>query len=225
TRGVAVERGIEGIVLLRKFENPSRTIRNVYEKVAELNEKILPPGIKIVPFYDRTELVELTLRTVAKTLLEGTAVVMVVLTLLLGGWRPALISALAIPFALLFAFLVMHQVGLAANLLSLGAIDFGIIVDATIVMVEAMVRGVHQAGGADVRNSIRAAVVGVRKQIFFSIVIIILALLPVLTLERVEGRLFGPMAWTLVFAIGGSLIYALTLAPVERKSVVSTAIL
>ncbi|MDW8334199.1 MAG: CusA/CzcA family heavy metal efflux RND transporter, partial [Bacteroidia bacterium] len=214
TRGVAVERGIEGIVLLRKFENPSRTIRNVYEKVAELNEKILPPGIKIVPFYDRTELVELTLRTVAKTLLEGTAVVMVVLTLLLGGWRPALISALAIPFALLFAFLVMHQVGLAANLLSLGAIDFGIIVDATIVMVEAMVRGVHQAGGADVRNSIRAAVVGVRKQIFFSIVIIILALLPVLTLERVEGRLFGPMAWTLVFAIGGSLIYALTLAPV-----------
>ncbi len=214
TRGVAVNRGVEGIVLLRKFDNPSRTVENVYQKIDELNKRILPKGVKVVPFYDRTELVDLTLKTVTTTLLEGMTVVMVVLTLLLGSWRAALISAMAIPFALLFAFLAMYIAGIPANLLSLGAIDFGIIVDATIVMVEAIVRAIHHGKGENLSSLIRSAGTGVRKQIFFSIVIIVLALLPILTLERVEGRLFAPMAWTLVFAIVGSLIYSLTMAPV-----------
>ena len=210
--------GIEGIVLLKKFENPSRTMVNVYEKVEELNNVILPPGIKVQTFYDRTELVALTVHTVAKTLLEGILVVLIVLTLLLGNWKAAVISALAIPFSLLFAFICMYLYGIPANLLSLGAIDFGIIVDASVVMVEAIFRNIAFATEADRKGGINAIVIRssreVQKQILYTVLIITVALLPMFTLQRVEGRLFSPMAWTLSFAIIGSMIYSMTLVPV-----------
>ncbi len=207
--------GVEGIVLLRKFENPSLTIDNVYVKIKELNDSILPDGVRIEPFYDRTELVSLTIHTVVKTLLEGTTVVLLVLRFFLGSWRAAILSSLAIPFSLLFAFLCMRIAGIPANLLSLGAIDFGIIVDASIVMMEGIFRGlVKNKGSSSLKETIRLAAVDVQTQIFFAVLIIILALLPILTLQRVEGRLFSPMAWTLSFAILGSLIYSLTALPV-----------
>lgn len=218
SNGTSKNMGIEGIVLLKKFENPSKTMLNVYDKVDELNNVILPKGIKIQTFYDRTELVTLTIQTVAKTLLEGILVVLIILTLLLGNWRAAIISALAIPFSLLFAFICMYLYGIPANLLSLGAIDFGIIVDASVVMVEAIFRNITFATEADKKNGIDSIVVRsareVQKQILYTVMIITVALLPMFTLQRVEGRLFSPMAWTLTFAILGSMIYSLTMVPV-----------
>ena len=218
TNGTSKSMGIEGIVLLKKFENPSKTMLNVYDKVEELNSVILPKGIRIQTFYDRTELVSLTIHTVAKTLLEGILVVLIILTVLLGNWRAAIISALAIPFSLLFAFICMYLYGIPANLLSLGAIDFGIIVDASVVMVEAIFRNIAFATEADRKSGIEAIVIRsareVQKQILYTVVIIIVALLPMFTLQRVEGRLFSPMAWTLTFAIAGSMIYSITMVPV-----------
>ncbi len=218
SRGVSKNMSIEGIVLLKKYENPSRTIINVYNKVNELNSIILPKGIRVQTFYDRTELVKLTVHTVAKTLMEGMLVVLVVLTLLLGNWRAASISALAIPFSLLFAFICMYFSGVPANLLSLGAIDFGLIVDASVVMVEAIFRNLNLAPTFEQENRLQNVVIHswreVQRQIFYTIIIIIVALLPMFTLQRVEGRLFSPMAWTLTFAILGSMIYSLTLVPV-----------
>jgi heavy metal efflux system protein len=218
SNGTSKSMGIEGIVLLKKFENPSKTMLNVYEKVEELNTVILPKGIRIQTFYDRTELVSLTVHTVAKTLLEGILVVLLVLTVLLGNWRAAVISALAIPFSLLFAFICMYLYGIPANLLSLGAIDFGIIVDASVVMVEAIFRNIAYASETDRKNGIDAIVIRsareVQKQILYTVLIITVALLPMFTLQRVEGRLFSPMAWTLSFAILGSMIYSLTMVPV-----------
>lgn len=210
--------GIEGLVLLKKFENPSKTMLNVLEKVDELNSVILPKGVKIQTFYDRTELVTLTVHTVAKTLIEGMIVVLVILTLLLGNWRAAALSALAIPFSLLFAFICMYFIGIPANLLSLGAIDFGIIVDASVVMVEAIFRNIANNSKGEGSDTIIQIVVRaakeVQKQLLFTILIIIVALLPMFTLQRVEGRLFSPMAWTLSFAILGSLVYSIFLVPV-----------
>ena len=209
---------IEGIVLLKKFENPSRTMVNVMAKVDELNNDILPKGIKLKTFYDRTELVNLTIHTVAKTLIEGILIVLLILTLMLGNWKAAVISAIAIPFSLLFAFICMYLIGIPANLLSLGAIDFGIIVDAAVVMVEAIFRKISQTATLDKEDGIKNIIIrsarDIQRQIFFTVIIIIVALLPMFTLQRVEGRLFSPMAWTLSFAILGSMIYSLTLVPV-----------
>ena len=217
-RGVSKNMSIEGIVLLKKYENPSRTIVNVYDKVNELNNIILPKGIRVQTFYDRTELVKLTVNTVAKTLIEGMLVVLLVLTLLLGNWRAAFISALAIPFSLMFAYICMYFSGVPANLLSLGAIDFGLIVDASVVMVEAIFRNLSFAPSSGGKNGLQNIVIRasreVQQQILYTIIIIIVALLPMFTLQRVEGRLFSPMALTLSFAILGSLIYSLTLVPV-----------
>ncbi len=217
-RGISKSQSIEGIVLLKKYENPSRTMLNVYDKVKELNSGLLPPGVTVQTFYDRTELVSLTIHTVAKTLLEGMLVVLLVLTILLGNWRAAMISALAIPFSLLFAFICMYLSGVPANLLSLGAIDFGLIVDASVVMVEAIFRYISNASDFEKERGIKSIVIrsarSVQRQILYTVVIIIVALLPMFTLQRVEGRLFSPMAWTLSFAILGSLVYAITMVPV-----------
>ena len=217
-RKVSKNMGIEGLAVLKKYSNPSVTMRNIYEKVDEINE-ILPKGIKLVTFYDRTELVDLTVHTVAKTILEGIIIVLLILTLLLGNWRAALTSALAIPFSLLFAFICMYLSGIPANLLSLGAIDFGLIVDASVVMIEAIFRNicfanVRNAEHPGIKNVIIHSSREVQKQILFTIFIIILALLPMFTLQRVEGRLFSPMAYTLSFAILGSMIYSITMVPV-----------
>ena len=209
---------IEGIILMRRGENPSEVLKGIKEAVAELNSTRLPPGVRIVPIYDRTDLVDNTLHTVSHTLLEGLIIVVAVLFLFLGSVRAALLTAVTIPLSLLFAFICMHFTGIPANLLSLGALDFGIIVDGTLVMVEHIVHIVGERQKAPRREgvlgAIRDAALEVERPIFFSLAIIIAAYLPLFTLERVERRLFTPMAFTVCYALLGSLLLALTLIPV-----------
>src|SRR5262249_41362360 len=168
--------------------------------------------------YDRTDLVNNTLHTVAHTLLEGLVIVVAVLFLFLGSVRAALLTALTIPLSLLFAFACMHFTGIPANLLSLGALDFGIIVDGTLVMVEHIVHVLSERRQKQkqlgVLDAVRAAALEVERPIFFSLLIIICAYIPLFTLERVERRLFTPMAYTVCFALIGSMLLALTLVPV-----------
>jgi cobalt-zinc-cadmium resistance protein CzcA len=213
--------GVEGIVLMRRGENPSDILQGIHEAVEDLNANRLPKGVKITGIYDRTELVQNTLGTVTHTLLEGLVIVITVLFLFLGSVRAALLTALTIPLSLLFAFVCMKFTGIPANLLSLGALDFGIIVDASLVMVEHIVHTMetrrqkghlHHANG--VIAAIRDAALEVERPIFFSLVIIIAAYIPLFTLERVERRLFTPMAFTVCYALLGSMIIALTLVPV-----------
>ena len=212
--------GVEGIVLMRRGENPSEVLKAVKAAVEDLNENRLPRGVAIRPIYDRTDLVENTLRTVSHTLLEGLLIVVLVLFLFLGSVRAALLTAITIPLSLLFAFICMHFSGIPANLLSLGALDFGIIVDATLVMVEHVLHTIHtrQHGKAltpaQVTAAIRDAALEVERPIFFSLMIIIAAYLPLFTLERVERKLFTPMAFTVCYALLGSMLLALTLIPV-----------
>nr|MCU0228522.1 CusA/CzcA family heavy metal efflux RND transporter [Bryobacterales bacterium] len=207
--------GVEGIVLMRRGENPTEVLKQLHEAVDDVNRTRLPPGVKLVPIYDRTDLVDNTLRTVSHTLLEGLIVVTLVLLFFLGSVRAALLTALTIPLSLLFAFVCMHVVGIPANLLSLGAIDFGIIVDGSLVMVEHILHRLHERKGSsqDAFTTIRDAAFEMEKPIFFSMVIIISAYLPLFTLERVEQRLFTPMAYTVCFALLGALLIALTLIP------------
>jgi cobalt-zinc-cadmium resistance protein CzcA len=207
---------VEGIVAMRRGENPSETLRGIREAVEELNAGGLPPGVRIRPIYDRTELVNNTLHTVSRTLTEGLAVVLFVLLFFLGSLRAALLTALIIPLSLLFAFLAMRLFGITASLLSLGAIDFGIIVDGTLVMVERMLRGLQPRNGHRSEESTAAlcdAALLVQRPIVFSLIILITAYLPLFMLQRVERRLFMPMAFTIVAALVGSLLFTLTLVP------------
>jgi cobalt-zinc-cadmium resistance protein CzcA len=213
--------GVEGIVLMRRGENPSVVLQGIKQAVDELNSTWLPDGIKMVPIYDRTDLVHNTLQTVTHTLLEGLLIVVAVLFLFLGSVRAALLTALTIPLSLLFAFVCMHFSGIPANLLSLGALDFGIIVDGTLVMVEhivSMLEERQQSGAAKhpggILRAIQDAALEVERPIFFSLIIIIAAYIPLFTLERVERRLFTPMAFTVCYALLGSMLLALTLIPV-----------
>jgi len=209
---------VEGIVLMRRGENPSQVLRGIHEAVDELNSNGLPQGVKIVPIYDRTDLVNNTLHTVQHTLLEGLVIVIAVLFIFLGSVRAALLTAVTIPLSLLFAFVCMHFSGIPANLLSLGALDFGIIVDGTLVMVEHIVHtlDVRRATRSQepVLDTIREAALEVERPIFFSLLIIVAAYIPLFTLERVERRLFTPMAFTVCYALLGSMLIALTLIPV-----------
>ena len=210
---------VEGIVLMRRGENPSEVLEGIHEAVDELNHAGLPAGVKMVPIYDRTDLVNNTLHTVTHTLLEGLVIVLVVLFLFLGSVRAALLTAITIPLSLLFAFICMHFTGIPANLLSLGALDFGIIVDGTLIMVEHIVHALEVApiGPRDsdsVLDTIRDAALEVERPIFFSLLIIVAAYIPLFTLERVERRLFTPMAFTVCYALFGSMLIALTLIPV-----------
>ena len=216
-----VSGGVEGIVLMRRGENPSEVLKSIKTAVDELNTAALPPGVRLSPIYDRTDLVDNTLTTVSHTLLEGLTIVVFVLFLLLGSVRAALLTAVTIPLSLLFAFVCMHFSGIPANLLSLGAIDFGIIVDATLVMVEHILHTLHDRehrrtlvseGGA--LGAIRDAALEVERPIFFSLLIIISAYIPLFTLQRVERKLFTPMAFTVSYALLGSMLLALTLIPV-----------
>jgi cobalt-zinc-cadmium resistance protein CzcA len=212
--------GVEGIVLMRRGENPSDILKGIHEAVDDLNETRLPAGVKLTAIYDRTDLVQNTLGTVSHTLMEGLVIVVAVLFLFLGSVRAALLTAITIPLSLLFAFVCMKFSGIPANLLSLGALDFGIIVDASLVMVEHVVhllevrrhKGDPAADG--VIGTIREAALQVERPIFFSLLIIISAYIPLFTLERVERRLFTPMAFTVCYALLGSMILALTLVPV-----------
>jgi len=210
--------GVEGIVLMRRWENPSEVLQAVHAAVDELNGSRLPPGVRIVPIYDRTSLVGSTLRTVSRVLLEGFVIVVTVLLVFLLSVRAALLTALVIPLSLLFAFVCMRVAGVSLSLLSIGAIDFGIIVDATIVMVERIVHEVARrrdepGASGDLVGAVRGAARAVQRPILFSLLIIIAAYIPLLTLERVERRLFTPMAMTVCFALLGSLLLSLTLVP------------
>lgn len=213
--------GVEGIVLMRRGENPSEVLDGIKAAVEDLNETKLPPGAKISPIYDRTDLVDNTLRTVVHTLIEGLVIVVLVLFLFLGSARAALLTAITIPLSLLFAFICMHFSGIPANLLSLGALDFGIIVDATLVMVEHILHTIHEReqhgglhGSHGIVAAVRDAALEVERPIFFSLLIIISAYIPLFTLQRVERKLFTPMAFTVCFALLGSMLLALTLIPV-----------
>jgi cobalt-zinc-cadmium resistance protein CzcA len=207
---------VEGIVLLRKGANADETLAAIHEKVKELNEQILPAGVKVVPMLDRSDLLHLTTHTVLHNLTEGIVLVLVILFFFLGNIRGAFIVALTIPFALLFAAICLDLNSIPANLLSLGALDFGMVVDGSVVIIENVVR--HFGLTADSQKTplqrIRDAVTEVIRPVFFARAIIIAAYLPIFTLESVEGRLFKPMAWTVCFALLGGLIFSLIIAPV-----------
>ncbi len=207
---------VEGIVLLRKGAESESTLAGIHEKVKELNEHLLPPGVKIVPHLDRSDLLHYTTHTVLHNLTEGIILVAVILFIFLGNIRGAFIVALTIPFSLLFASICLDLNKIPANLLSLGALDFGMVVEGAVVMVENIIRylGRHNGDGKPGIASIREAAHEVQRPVFYSIGIIITAYLPIFTLQRVEGRLFKPMAWTVSFALLGALIFSMLIAPV-----------
>src|SRR6266851_3531878 len=207
---------IEGIVLLRKGANADETLVAIHKKVRELNEQILPPGVKIVSFLDRSDLVHLTTHTVLHNLTEGVLLVSVILFFFLGNVRGAIIVALTIPFSLLFASICLDLNKIPANLLSLGALDFGMVVDGTVVIIENIVRHFGLSGNAHKTpwERIRDAVREVLRPVFYARAIIITAYLPIFTLQSVEGRLFKPMAWTVSFALLGALVFSILIAPV-----------
>jgi cobalt-zinc-cadmium resistance protein CzcA len=208
---------VSGIVLLRKGAESDATLAAIHEKVEQLNHGILPPGVTVVPFLDRSDLVHLTTHTVLHNLTEGIILVSVILFVFLGNIRGALIVTLTIPFALLFAAICLQIAGIPANLLSLGALDFGMIVEGAVVMIENVVRLLSHSGERaeeTVSQKILRAAHEVQRPVFYSIAIIITAYLPIFTLQAVEGRLFKPMAWTVAFALLGALIFSMFVGPV-----------
>ena len=204
---------VSGIVLMKKGADFDSAIRGVETKVKELNEKILPAGVKVVPFNDRGDLVHYTVHTVMHNLTAGFILVTAVLLLFLGNIRAALIVAITIPFSLLFASICLDLRKIPANLLSLGALDFGMVVDGAVVMVENIFRHLGHRDGS-IMDRIRAASHEVQRPVFYAIIIIISGYIPIFTLQRVEGRLFRPMAWTVAFALLGALVFSMTIAPV-----------
>jgi heavy metal efflux system protein len=225
---------VEGIVVMRKGENPSEVLSRVKEKIDELNSTTLPSDVKMETFYDRDNLMKYWPDTVMHNLMEGIILVTVIVFIFMADWRTTVIVAIVIPLALLFAFFMLYLKGMSANLLSLGAIDFGIIIDGAVVMVEGIFVALdHKAKqvGMERFNKlaklglIRSTGVQMGKAIFFSKLIIISALLPIFSFEKVEGKMFSPLAWTLGFALLGALIFTLTLVPLLssillRKNVV-----
>jgi cobalt-zinc-cadmium resistance protein CzcA len=214
---------VEGIVVMRKGENPSEVIERLQAKVQLLNEKILPPDVKISTFYDRQQLIDFSTETVIHNLMEGMLFVTVIVFLFMADWRTTLIVSIIIPLALLFAFICLRLRGMSANLLSMGAIDFGIIIDGAVVMVEGLFVALdHKAHEVGMERFNKLAKLGLIKKtgrdmgksIFFAKAIIITALLPIFSFEKVEGKVFSPLAWTLGFALLGALIFTLTLVPV-----------
>jgi len=206
---------IEGIVLLRKGTNSDSTLDLLHDKVKELNEHILPKGVTVVPFLDRSDLVHLTTETVLHNLKDGIILVALILFLFLGNIRGALIVAITIPFSLLFASICLDLRHIPANLLSLGALDFGMVVDGAVVMIENIVRHLNRTGDSrPMLERIREATHEVQRPVFYAIGIIITAYLPIFTLQSVEGRLFKPMAWTVAFALLGALTFSMIVAPV-----------
>ena len=207
---------VEGVILMRKGEQPQDVLAGVEKKTEELNHKILPSDIKVRPFYDRSDLVRVTTDTVEWNLLRGMALVLIVLIFFLVSIRAALITALTIPLALLFAFIFLNATGEAANLLSIGAIDFGIIIDGTIVMVENIYRELSLRNGQTYKLNevILAAARDVDRPIFYSVAVIIAGYLPIYALTGPAGKLFHPMADTMAFALIGALVLTLTVVPV-----------
>ena len=214
---------VEAIIVMRKGENPTKVIEALKAKVDKLNNSILPADTKIVPYYERSDLIEFATHTVLHNLVEGILLVTLLVSLFMFNWRTTLIVSIIIPMALLFAFICLHLMGMSANLLSLGAVDFGIIIDGAVVMVEGMfVILDHQAMEMGMDRFNKIAKLGLIKRngaqlgkaIFFAKVIIITGLLPIFAFQKVEGKMFSPLAYTLGFALLGALITTLTLVPV-----------
>src|SRR3984957_14372639 len=214
---------VEGIVLMRKGENPDAVIKGIKEAVEKLNDRILPAATKLIPFYNREDLIKYATHTVLHNLVEGILLVTLIVSLFMFNWRTTLIVSIIIPLSLLFAFICLHLMGMSANLLSLGAIDFGIIIDGAVIMVEGLFvlldKRAHEVGMERFNHLSKLGLIRKRgaelaKAIFFTKVIIITALLPIFSFQKVEGKLFSPLAYTLGFALLGALIFTLTLVPV-----------
>lgn len=213
---------IEGIVVMRKGENAEQVLKNIHAKVDELNNSILPKDVKLVPFYDRTTLMDYATETVIHNLIEGIILVTCIVLLFMANWRTTITVSIIIPLALLFAFICMRLKGMTANLLSMGAVDFGIIIDGAVVMVEGLYVALdHKAREVGMEKFNKLAKLGLFKQvgsemgkaIFFSKLIIITCLIPIFAFQKVEGKMFSPLAYTLGFALLGALIFTLTLVP------------
>ena len=213
---------VEGIVVMRKGENPSNVIEGLKKKIEQLNTSILPEDVKIKPFYNREDLISFSTHTVLHNMLEGIIFVTLIVFLFMADWRTTIIVSVIIPLALLFAFICLKLKGMSANLLSMGAIDFGIIIDGAVVMMEGIFVLLDQRAqkeGMKIFNKlsklgmIRKACMENGKSIFFAKLIIITGLLPIFTFEKVEGKMFSPLAWTLGFALLGALIMTFTLVP------------
>ena len=217
-QGFATENGegeiVIGVAMMMIGENSGEVAKRVKAKLGDI-QQFLPKGVSVVPLYDRTDLVHRTIGTVRRNLIEGGLLVLAVLLLLLGSWRGGFIVATAIPLSMLIAFTGMVQANISGNLMSLGAIDFGLIVDGAVVMVENIIRHLgHRDDSSSVMDTIRTAAQEVARPIFFAVAIIVLVYVPILTLGGVEGKMFRPMAATVLFALAGSLLLALTLMPV-----------
>ncbi len=213
---------LEGIVVMRKGENPTEVLDKIHEKVKEINEDILPKDVKLVPFYDRTILMDFATHTVIHNLIEGIILVTCIVLLFMADWRTTVTVSIIIPLSLLFAFMCMRLKGMTANLLSMGAIDFGIIIDGAVVMVEGLFVALdHKAKEVGMEKFNKLAKLGLFKNvgsemgkaIFFSKIIIITCLIPIFAFQKVEGKMFSPLAYTLTFALLGALIFTLTLVP------------
>lgn len=214
---------VEGIVVMRKGENPKEVLGRIKEKIAELNDRILPSDVTMETFYDRDNLMNYTTSTVMHNMLEGILFVTVIVFLFMADWRTTVTVSIVIPLSLLFAFLCLKLMGMSANLLSLGAVDFGIIIDGAVVMVEgifvtldhlAKKKGMEKFNKLAIGSVIKKTGTELGKAIFFSKLIIITALLPIFAFEKVEGKMFSPLAYTLGFALLGALLFTLTLVPV-----------
>ncbi|NDC41169.1 MAG: hypothetical protein EBZ77_06395, partial [Chitinophagia bacterium] len=213
---------IEGIIVMRKGENPAEVLKRIQDKVKDLNENVLPKGVKITTFYDRTVLMEYATHTVLHNLIEGIVLVTIVVLLFMADWRTTLTVGLIVPLALLFAFMLMRLKGMSANLLSMGAVDFGIIIDGAVVMVEGLFVALdHKAHEVGMEKFNKLAKLGLFKNvgaemgkaIFFSKLIILTCLIPIFAFQKVEGKMFSPLAFTLGFALLGALLYTLTFVP------------
>ena len=220
---------IQGGVLMRKGAEEQPTLDAIHQKVYDLNHGILPPGVEVIPMLDRTDLLHFTLHTVMHNLTEGMILVTIILFLFLLNARAALIVALTIPFSLLFASIWLDLSHIPANLLSLGALDFGMVVDGAVVMVENIIRHLtHRNGNGGIPKTtaeiIREACHEVQRPVFYAIAIIITAYLPIFTLQRVEGRLFRPMAWTVALALLGAMTFSILIAPVLAATFFSKGI-
>lgn len=214
---------VEGIIVMRKGENPETVIDNLKSKIEEIQETALPKDVKIVPFYDREDLVNLAVHTITHNLAEGVILVTLIVLLFMADWRTTFIVSIIIPLALLFAFICLKMMGMSANLLSMGAIDFGIIIDGAVVMVEglfvvldkkAKAVGMPAFNKMSKMGLIRHTAKERAKSVFFSKLIIITALIPIFAFQKVEGKMFSPLAYTLGFALLGALVFTLTLVPV-----------
>ncbi len=207
---------VEGTVLLQKGDDADPALKGIEAKTKQLNDQILPKGVKVVPFLDRSDLVHFTTHTVLHNLTEGIILVVIILFVFLGNFRGAFIVACTIPFSLLFAATCLDLKHIPANLLSLGALDFGMVVDGSVVMVENIIRHLSQKNndGKTAFEKITTAAHEVQRPVFYAITIIITAYLPIYTLQAVEGKLFRPMAWTVAFALAGALFFSMVVAPV-----------